>query len=176
MDGKSRFSHEKKPLSEDEEVDASSVISAEQLHHLVRLLDSSDVSELEVKRAGEGTRLVLRKVKALENSSTMDNNSHELAPASPTVASPKETKQHIVAPLVGIFHTWAKPKGGSLVALGDHVKEGQLVATIESLNVLNEVESPVDGHMTEILVQEGQPVEYGQVLMTIDISKGAGKT
>jgi biotin carboxyl carrier protein len=176
MDGKSRFSYEQEPLSEDEEVDAASVISVEQLHHLVRLLDSSDVSELEVKRVGEGTRLVLRKVKAPENSSTIANNSHDLAPVSQTVEPTKETKQHIKAPLVGIFHTWAKPKGGSLVAIGDHVKEGQLVATIESLNVLNEVESPVDGYVAEILVQEGQPVEYGQVLMTIDTSKGAGKT
>ena len=175
MDRKSHFSYEKESLSEDEEVDAASVISVEQLQHLVRLLDSSDVSELELKRAGEGTRLVLRKVKAPENSSNMDNNRHELAPVSPNVAPPQETKQHVVASLVGIFHVWAKPKGGTLVAIGDHVKEGQLVATIESLNVLNEVESPADGHVTEILVQEGQPVEYGQVLMIIDTSKGAGK-
>ena len=176
IDRKSHFSYEKEPLSEDEGVDAASVISVEQLQRLVRLLDSSDVSELELKRATEGTRLVLRKVKAPENSSNMDNNRQELASVSSTVASSKETKQHVVAALVGIFHTWAKPKGGSLVAIGDRVKEGQLVATIESLNVLNEVESPADGHVTEILVQEGQPVEYGQVLMTIDTSKGAEKT
>jgi biotin carboxyl carrier protein len=45
---------------------------------------------------------------------------------------------------------------------------GQLVATIESLNVINEVESPVAGSVVEILVQEGQPVEYGQHLVVID--------
>jgi acetyl-CoA carboxylase biotin carboxyl carrier protein len=163
-------------FSDDEEIAAASVISVEQLRHLVRLLDSSDVSELELKRAEEGTHLVLRKVKAPENSSNMSNNQHELAPVSPSAAPPAETKQPVVAALVGIFHTWAKPRGGSLVAIGDHVKEGQLVATIESLNVLNEVESPTDGHVIEILVQEGQPVEYGQVLMIIDSSKGAGKT
>lgn len=163
-------------FSDDEEIGAASVISVEQLRHLVRLLDSSDVSELELKRAEEGTHLVLRKVKAPENSSNMSNNQHELAPVSLSAAPPAETKQPVVAALVGIFHAWAKPRGGSLVAIGDHVKEGQLVATIESLNVLNEVESPTDGHVIEILVQEGQPVEYGQVLMIIDSSKGAGKT
>lgn len=171
MDGNSHFSYDMEPLP-DEEVGEASVISVEQLQHLVRLLDSSDVSELELKRAEEGMSLVLRKVKASESTGSMSNNQHALAPVSSSEAPPIETKQHVVASLVGIFHAWAKPKGGTLVAIGDHVKEGQLVATIESLNVLNDVESPAEGHVTEILVQEGQPVEYGQVLMTIDISKG----
>jgi len=173
MDGNSHFSYDMESLPDDEEIGAASVISVEQLQRLVRLLDSSDVSELELKRAAEGTRLVLRKAKAPENSGNMSNDQHELAPVSTSAAPPAETKQHIVAPLVGIFHTWAKPRGGSLVAVGDHVKVGQLVATIESLNVLNDVESPAAGHVIEILAQEGQPVEYGQVLMTIDTSKGA---
>ena len=173
MDGNSHFPYDMEPLSDDEEIGAPSVISVEQLQRLVRLLDSSDVSELELKRAEEGTRLVLRKVKAPESSSNISNNQHGLAPVFTSAAPPAETKEQIVAPLVGIFHTWAKPRGGSLVAVGDHVKIGQLVATIETLNVLNDVESPAAGHVIEILVQEGQPVEYGQVLMTIDTSKGA---
>ena len=174
MDGDSHFSYDLEPLPDDEEIDAASVISVEQLQRLVRLLDSSDVSELELKRAGEGTHLVLRKAKAPESSSNMSDNQHEPAPVSTsTTPPPAETKKHIGAPLVGIFHTWAKPRGGSLVAIGDRVKEGQLVATIESLNVLNEVESPAEGRVVEILVQEGQPVEYGQVLMIIDTAKGA---
>jgi biotin carboxyl carrier protein len=53
------------------------------------------------------------------------------------------------------------------------VKAGQLVATIQSLNVINEVESPVEGRVVEILVQDGQPVEYGQPLMMIDTRGGA---
>ena len=63
---------------------------------------------------------------------------------------------------------WGKPAGGVLVTVGDQVKAGQLVATIESLNVINEVETPIAGRFVEILVQEGQPVEYGQPLMVID--------
>ena len=172
MDGNSHFSYDMEPLSDDEEVGAPSVISVEQLQRLVRLLDSSDVSELELKRAEEGMSLVLRKVKDPENTS-MNNNQHALAPVSTSEAPPAETTQHVVAPLVGIFHAWAKPKGGSLVAIGDHVKEGQLVATIESLNVLNEVESLVSGRVAEIFVQDGQPVEYGQPLMMIDSSEEA---
>lgn len=173
MDG-SRFhsSNEAGELSQD----AASVISIEQLERLVRLLDKSDVSELELRRAGEGTRLVLRKVKAPESgdqrvsyvssaiSSAVDSGAPE--------AAAKETEHKVLAPFVGTFHVWAKPRGGSLVAMGDRVKAGQLVGTIESLNVLNEVETAVAGRVVEVFVQDGQPVEYGQVLMTIDSSAG----
>ncbi len=158
-------------LSQDD--NAASVISIEQLQHLVRLLDNSDVSELELKRAAEGTRLVLRKVQAPESSDHAVEN--QFVPAASSAAlsvETKETEHEVVAPLVGTFHVWAKPKGGALVAVGDRVKAGQLVGTIESLNVLNEVESAVAGRVVEIFVRDGQPVEYGQVLMTIDSSIG----
>lgn len=170
MDG-SRF-HSSKEAGEQSQ-DSASVISIEQLQHLVCLLDKSDVSELELRRAGEGTRLVLRKVKAPESgyqpasyvpSAIADSVAHE--------AAPKETEHKVLAPFVGTFHVWVKPRGGALVAMGDRVKAGQLVGTIESLNVLNEVETAAAGRVVEIFVQDGQPVEYGQVLMTIDSSAG----
>ncbi len=154
------------------------VMSIAQLQRLVQLLDHSDVSELEVKRASEGVHLVLRKMKAPEGSPgevAYMASSNGAAPAWETSATgePAEigNEHHVVAPLVGIFHPWLKPRGGTLVAVGDHVKAGQLVGTIESLNVFNEVESPVAGRVVKIHVQDGQPVEYGQVLVTIDSSE-----
>lgn len=161
------------PANESQDETTANVISIEQLQRLVRLLDASDVSELELKRAREGTRLILRKARVPES----DDHSVErqFVPASvniPAAQVPHKTEHEVLAPLVGTFHTWAKPKGGALVAVGDRVKAGQLVGTIESLNVLNEVETAVAGHVVEILVQEGQPVEYGQLLMTIDSLAG----
>lgn len=152
------------------------VMSIAQIQRLVRLLDRSDISELEVKRAGEDIHLVLRKVKAQEGLTlpgeltyvASDNGTAPAGEPSPAVASQQST---VVASLVGIFHPWLKPRGGTLVALGDRVKAGQLIGTIESLNVLNEVETSVAGRVVEIHVQDGQPVEYGQVLVTIDSSE-----
>jgi acetyl-CoA carboxylase biotin carboxyl carrier protein len=165
------------PLDEGED-EGVGVISVEQLQHLVQLLDRSDVSELEFRRPEEGMRLLLRKVKPSEN------NGHQGGAAfvSQTIVTPSdnsltvpislptETKHSITSHLVGVFHVWAKPRGGALVAVGDRVKVGQLVGTIESLNVINEVESSFAGRVVEIFVQEGQSVEYGQKLMTIDTS------
>ena len=171
-----RFDNDVKSLT-GEGSELANLISIEQLQHLVRLLDRSDVSELELKRAEDGTRLVLRKAKAPESNGQHGNAidgqyvdapvlAQFVAPASASL--PVETKHHISAHFVGIFHAAAKPRGGALAAVGDRVKVGQLVATIESLNVINEVESPVAGSVVEILVQDGQPVEYGQHLMVID--------
>lgn len=151
---------------------AKALTSLEQLQHLVRLLDQSDVAELELKQPGEGTRLVLRKftakpgtgVSALEMVSALSEQDGE----QPSAVAPEEKRSFVSAHLVGIFHRWAKPKGGTLVAAGDIIKVGQLVATIESLNIINEVESPVAGKVVEILVQEGQPIEYGQHLLAVE--------
>jgi len=146
------------------------VMSIAQIQGLVRLLDRSDISELEIKRASEGVHLVLRKAKALGRSMTgevVHAASGEQSAAGDAAAN--ANRHQIVAPLVGQFHPWLKPRGGTLVAIGDRVKIGQLVGTIESLNVLNEVETTVAGHVVEIHVQDGQPVEYCQVLVTLEI-------
>ncbi len=163
---------------------SSSVISIEQLRRLVRALDGSDVSELELQRESDGVYLALRKAKANEINVAAEGglvmpaatNGAAIPLAAETSApKEKETLHKIVAPLVGTFHVWAKPRGGALVAVGDRVKAGQLVGTIQSLNVLNEVETTVAGRVIEMHVQEGQPVEYGQILLTIDMSEGAKK-
>jgi acetyl-CoA carboxylase biotin carboxyl carrier protein len=150
-------------------------ISVEQLQRLVRLLDESDVSEIEIKRAEAGMQLVLRKAK-LQAGSQVESYP-VLAPeddlAATSTPAPSDTRHTISAPLVGIFHSWGKPKGNPLVAVGDRVKVGQLVGTIQSLNVINEVESTSAGRVVEILIQDGQAVEYGQQLIVIDSSEEA---
>jgi biotin carboxyl carrier protein len=147
-------------------------ISVEQIQHLVKLLDNSDVSELELKSVVAGTRLVLRKARSQSGPEQQATGVIQ-SPAVAAGAAVDQTAVPIVASLVGTFHSWARPKGGTLVAVGDRVKVGQLVATIESLNVINEVESQVAGRVVEILVQDGQPVEYGQHLMLVEKAEEA---
>ncbi len=171
--------------AEQDTASSQRVISIDQLQRLVRALDNSDVSELELQREADGIFLALRKVKAGEMSVSADSGLVVAAtngvalPLAAEMPAPKEqeaqTEHKILAPLVGTFHVWAKPRGGTLVAVGDRVKAGQLVGTIQSLNVLNEVETSVAGRVVEVHVQDGQPVEYGQLLMTIDTAGGTKK-
>lgn len=155
---------------------AVSRVSTEHLKRLVLLLDESDVSEIEVKRPAEGIQLVLRKAKAQSGSEVtayaVAAATDESDATQPEKAA-ADSRQAINSPLVGIFHSWGKPKGNPLVAVGDRVKPGQLVGTIQSLNVINEVESTIAGSVAEILVQDGQAVEYGQQLFLIDRSEEA---
>jgi len=149
------------------------VMSVAQIQGLVQLLDRSDVSELEVKQPVEGVHLVLRKVKALDGATVSGDVANVISgdgatPAGTDEAATPENQYTVVATLVGIFHPWLKPKGGTLVAVGEQVKVGQVLGTIESLNVFNEVETTKAGRVVKIHVEDGQPVEYGQALVTLD--------
>ncbi|HTI14258.1 MAG TPA: biotin/lipoyl-containing protein [Dictyobacter sp.] len=171
MNGNRQYPYNVEEISNEEPTTAER-LSVEQLERLVQLIDGSDVAEIEVKRPEMGMRLVLRKAKGTEQ---VSGELLEIAPVSAegSKVAPVDTKHTITAPLVGIFHSWAKPKGKAIIQVGDVIKEGQLVGTIQSLNVLNEVESPTAGRVVEILVQDGQGVEYGQPLVIVDSAEGA---
>jgi acetyl-CoA carboxylase biotin carboxyl carrier protein len=164
MDGNNHYLHTGDALFHEN----TEGIGIEHLQRLVRLLDTSEVSELEVKRSIGKIRLVLRKAREAEVSELGELLEATRDETAPETSTHDEAKQTIVAPLVGIFHLWAKPQGKALVAIGDRIKVGQRVGTIQSLNVMNDVEAVVAGRITEVLVQDGQPVEYGQPLMIVE--------
>jgi len=154
------------PLVEDGR-DEAEYIAADQLRHLVHLIDQSDVAELEVTYAAKKMRLVLRKAKALAIS---DITQSEILPMREEIAkSPQQQEQHctVRAQLVGTFQCWSKSKDKPLVSIGDVIKEGQHVGVVRSLDIPNEIEAPVTGRILDILVQDGELVEYGQPLMTV---------
>ncbi len=170
MDGNRHYSYDMEPFSNNEHGNDER-ISVSQLKHLVRLLDASDVSEIEVKRAQEGMHLVLRKASGRPSE---DPGVYQVQlPATEATTAPVETRHTITSSLVGIYHPWSKPNGKHRISVGERVKVGQLVGMIQSLNVINEVETPFAGRITEILVQDGQAVEYGQQLVIIDSSEEA---
>lgn len=146
-----------------------------QIQRLVRLLDRSDIGEIELNRADEGLHLVLRKFTTREFCAPMNGDQSgetgKQAADSNEVASRAE-KHCLRASIVGIFHHRLKPQSKIVVAVGDLVKVGQVVGTIEALNILNEITAPVAGCVVEIPGKDGQMVEYGQPLMIID---GSGR-
>lgn len=155
-------------------------ISVEQVRRLIEMMDTSDVHELTIERESEGLRLTLRKptpvvgtapfmAAAEAESALADVAGPEAAPesAAPTPGA-LETRQQVTATLVGLFRVSLKRGARAAVSVGDQVRVGQIVGAIEALNVMNEVETPVAGRVVEIVVKDGQPVEYGQHLMTIE--------
>jgi acetyl-CoA carboxylase biotin carboxyl carrier protein len=156
-----------------EEFDPLERLNTTQLQQLVHLLDESSVSEIEVNRAQVGMHLVLRKKVIEENAVVPEYQVIPTDEKGQDGVSSAEERKVVPSPLVGIFHTWAKPKGKALVEVGDRIKVGQRVGTIQSLNVLNEVESTISGRVVEIQVQDGQAVEYGQPLLLVNTAEEA---
>ena len=74
----------------------------------------------------------------------------------------------ILAPMVGTAYLASEPGGPSFVTLGDTVKEGDSLLIIEAMKVMNQIPSPRSGRITRILVEDGQPVEYGEPLMVVE--------
>ena len=88
--------------------------------------------------------------------------------ASDTVISEKESTGQIVkSPLVGTFYAAPAEDADPFVRTGDKIKQGQVLAIVEAMKLMNDIESDFDGEVAEILVENGQPVEYGQPLFVI---------
>ncbi len=87
------------------------------------------------------------------------------APAAPAADHPEE---HIVkSPIVGTFYAGPSPDAGPFVKVGDKVESGQTLCIIEAMKLMNEIEADISGEVARILVENGQPVEYGEPLFAL---------
>ncbi|MBP0591877.1 acetyl-CoA carboxylase biotin carboxyl carrier protein [Paraburkholderia sp. LEh10] len=151
------------------------------LKTLIDLVSESGISELEVTE-GEGKVRIVKNAPpvyvqqpgnfAPQFSSTASAPAVHAseapavaAPATPAAAAPQG---HVVtSPMVGTFYRAPSPGADPFVQVGDSVKEGQTICIIEAMKLLNEIESDQAGVIKEILVENGQAVEYGQPLFVI---------
>jgi len=91
------------------------------------------------------------------------------APAAPAAApAPASTLKEIKSPMVGTFYKAPEPGAEAYVKVGGRVATGQTVCIIEAMKIMNEIEAEVSGVIREILAEDGQPVEFGQVLYRVD--------
>ena len=87
---------------------------------------------------------------------------------APAPEPPKSTALDVKSPMVGTFYKSPEPGAKAYVAVGDRVSKGQILCIIEAMKIMNEIESEYAGVVREVLVDDAQPVEYGQVLFKID--------
>jgi acetyl-CoA carboxylase biotin carboxyl carrier protein len=91
------------------------------------------------------------------------------APASPVALAEAEEDGHIVtAPMVGTFYNASSPGSPPFVQVGDRVNSGDILCIVEAMKMMNQIEAEVAGTIKSIRVQNGDPVEYGQILFVID--------
>ena len=147
------------------------------LKTLIDLVAESDIAELEVTEGESKVRIV--KSSAMPQGQMMmmpqsmqqyaaPNGAAPAAPAVHAVEIPAEPTGNVVkSPMVGTFYRSSAPGSPAFVEVGSNVKEGDTLCIIEAMKLLNEIDSDVSGVVTKILVENGQPVEFGQPLFII---------
>ena len=149
------------------------------LKTLIDLVAESDIAELEVTEGESKVRIV--KSSAMPQNQMVMMQPHGMqqhyapaqgagapAPAAPVVAVVAEPTGHIVkSPMVGTFYRSSSPGSAAFVEVGSSIKEGETLCIIEAMKLLNEIDSDISGIVTKILVENGQPVEFGQPLFMI---------
>jgi acetyl-CoA carboxylase biotin carboxyl carrier protein len=147
------------------------------LKTLIDLVAESDIAELEVTE-GESKVRIVKSSSAVQSHMVMMPQQMTSAPqaapvaapaAAPAVAAaPVEPEGHVVkSPMVGTFYRAATPGAAPFVDVGTSVKPGQTLCIIEAMKLLNEIDTDVAGVIKQVLVENGQPVEFGQPLFII---------
>ncbi len=154
-------------------------MNLKELKELIEMLKDTDISEVEIERSG--VKVKLRKGGDVTYHHTLPRMEHPssaiVAPALPAApaaapeksAPPVQTnKITVTSPIVGTFYRASSPDKPPYVETGDTVKNGQVLCIIEAMKLMNEIESETAGKIVQILVESGQPVEYGQSLFVIE--------
>lgn len=156
-------------------------MNLKELKELIEMLKDTDISELEIERSGVKVRL--RKGGDVTFHPAMPRMEYPpsaiVAPAIPEHVKPMppadaaaemvEVNQvKVTSPIVGTFYRASAPDKPPYVEAGDIVKKGQVLCIIEAMKLMNEIESEASGKIAKILVENGQPVEYGQPLFLIE--------
>ena len=158
----------------------------EDLNRLIEKISASDIQEFSLE--GEDFKLEIKRNlfdqnQVINNSvsntsfdrhtivnqkSTNDNVSIVSEPEEPQVAPPgRSDLAEITSPMVGTFYRAAAPGEEPFVEVGNNVKVGQTICILEAMKLMNEIESEFNAEIVEILVENGTPVEFGQVLMRV---------
>jgi acetyl-CoA carboxylase biotin carboxyl carrier protein len=144
------------------------------LKTLIDLVQNSGISELEISEGEEKIRIAKHPAASTGTTVMMNAPQQAAAPLLPTAAvaveaaAPVEDDGHIVkAPMVGTFYRSGSPGAAAFVEVGAVVNAGDTLCIIEAMKLMNEIEADASGTVKKILVENGQPVEYGQPMFLI---------
>ena len=146
---------------------------------LIEMLQESDLNEIEVKEGEESVRINRKKESVIHTSTPISagQNLNQSSPPLPqTDSSEIESEQaaedlnHITSPMVGTFYRKPAPDKEAFIEVGQTVKKGDTVCIIEAMKMMNQVKSEFDGKVIAINIEDGDPVEFGQELISIEKS------
>lgn len=143
---------------------------------LIELLEESNIDEIEIKEGEESVRISRNRAPAAPQFFAAPQMAHQYAAPAPVAAAPvaaaAEAKAsfngHIVkSPMVGTFYRSPSPGSPVFAEVGKHVKVGDVICIVEAMKMMNQIEADKAGVIEAILVEDGEPVEFDQPLVTI---------
>lgn len=154
-------------------------MNPDELRALIRLVEESDIDELEIGRWGRTVRIVKRRPNPAGGTATPSpvvgpsaptQNPAEIAESTGQVGEGEPEAEHYVveSPMVGTFYRAPAPEAPPFVEIGDTVRVGQTLCILEAMKLMNELQSEVNGVVRRILADNTAPVEYGQPLFEIE--------
>ena len=149
------------------------------LKDLIKLFDKSSISELNIREGDFSIKLkkeyALKEAEVTSNVINMPTQTpnttkqiQSVEPIAPAEEKPNENITTINSPMVGTFYRAPSPDAAPFVNVGDTVKKGDTIAIIEAMKIMNELEAEIDCKILEILIENGQPVEYDMPIFRVE--------
>jgi oxaloacetate decarboxylase alpha subunit len=142
------------------------------IRRLIRLVQRTGIGELEIQSGGRTVRISTQAggpaAPVVPAPVTVATAASAAATAAPAAAAPAEHLVAITSPMVGTFYRAPAPDADPYIETGDTVEVGQTVCIIEAMKLMNEIESEVKGRIVQVLVENAQPVEFGQKLFLVE--------
>lgn len=137
------------------------------LKELIDLLKETDITELLFEK--DGSKVRIKRERMLSPMEIQVKKFGGLQEKGISETAEEETRLiTITSPIVGTFYRASSPESAPFAEVGSRVKKGQVLCIVEAMKLMNEIESEIDGTVIKVLVENGQPVEYGEPLFLIE--------
>jgi len=164
-------------ITKTEEIKEEGNMNVKEIKELIKMLDETEITELNLE--SDGVKIVIKKGGVTPTPAPLATAAPApiAAPEAPKVAETAKKEERVidnenvhtvVAPMVGTFYAAPAPDAGPYVEVGSVVDKTTVLCIIEAMKLMNEIEAEIDGKVVDILVKNGEPVEYGQPLFLIE--------
>lgn len=156
---------------QDKAKEAKPLDERELVRELAALLDETNLTEIEIERSGLRVRVARNVTIAAAMPTVAHAPAVAAAPAATVAATPADAAKHpgvVPSPMVGTAYMAAEPGAKPFIDVGSKVKAGDTLLIIEAMKTMNQIPSPRTGTVTQIFVEDGQPVEFGEPLVIIE--------
>lgn len=139
------------------------------IEKLIDIMKNNELTEVTLEDADKSLYIKSNGFKpVIKEKTTAETVQETVTEETEVQAEEKKNLVPIVSNMIGLFYSKPSPNEEPFVKVGDEIKEGQVICIIETIKLMNKITSDISGKIAEICIEEGKPVEYGQVIMYVE--------